>query len=72
MKEMVRKRTKSAMGKTMETGSLCQTFTFFVFWDPTYKELRGAGHLPVGMDLPDVNRLVRFKSIVGRLIIDAL
>lgn len=60
MKEMARKRTKTAIEKTIDTGVVCQTFTFFVYWDPTHKELRGAGHLPIGMDLLDVNKLVCF------------
>ncbi|KFA81767.1 hypothetical protein S40288_09637 [Stachybotrys chartarum IBT 40288] len=54
-KEMARKRTKSGMSKAAETGALCNTFTAYVFWNPTSRKLEGAAHLPQGMDVPDVN-----------------
>ncbi|KFA70543.1 hypothetical protein S40285_10774 [Stachybotrys chlorohalonatus IBT 40285] len=64
-KEMVRKRTESGMNKATETGVLCNTFTAYVFWNPTYKELQGAGHLPAGMDVPEVTEFLREMFLRG-------
>ncbi|KFA56718.1 hypothetical protein S40293_11413 [Stachybotrys chartarum IBT 40293] len=64
-KEMVRKRTESGMKKTTETGVLCNTFTAYVFWTPTYKELQGVGHLPAGMDAPEVTEFLREMFLRG-------
>ncbi|KFA53721.1 hypothetical protein S40293_09644 [Stachybotrys chartarum IBT 40293] len=64
-KEMVRKRTESGMNKATETGVLCNTFTAYVFWNPTYKELQRAGHLPEGMDVPEVTEFLREMFLRG-------
>jgi hypothetical protein len=71
-KEMVRKRTDSGMSKAKETGVLCNTFIAYVFWNPTYRELQGVGHLPDGMDMPDVNAFVCLELLVTRPIINML
>ncbi|KAH8655640.1 hypothetical protein BX600DRAFT_440139 [Xylariales sp. PMI_506] len=72
-KEMVRKRTESGMSKAMETGALCNTFIAYVFWNPTYKELQGAGHLPEGMKIPDINKFKRAlreaKSTMAEIVV---
>jgi len=58
MKEMVRKRTTSAVPKAIQTGKLGNIFTAYIFWNPTYRELQGGVHVPEGMDLPDLNKFV--------------
>ncbi|KAK4206129.1 hypothetical protein QBC37DRAFT_460962 [Rhypophila decipiens] len=58
-KEMVRKRTQSGMSKAKETGVLCNTFIFYIFWNPTYRELQGVAHLPDGMEMPDINSFLQ-------------
>ncbi|KAK8038374.1 hypothetical protein PG994_015141 [Apiospora phragmitis] len=58
-KEMARKRTNSGMSKMLQTGVKCNIFAAYVFWNPTYDKLDGIMHLPQGMQVPDVNSLLR-------------
>ena len=61
-KSKIRTRARSGMNKAKETGEICNTFIAYVYWDFDRGSLEGSGHLPEGMDLPDINKLVSVGS----------
>ncbi|KAL4403530.1 hypothetical protein CABS03_15181 [Colletotrichum abscissum] len=54
-KDKVRKSGTSAQGKALRLGEFADVFSAVVYYNPTYRWLDGAIHVPEGQDVPDVN-----------------
>ncbi|KAK1656532.1 hypothetical protein BDP55DRAFT_735624 [Colletotrichum godetiae] len=54
-KDKVRKSGTSAQGKALRLGEFADVFSAVVYYNPTYRWLDGAIHVPEGQDMPDVN-----------------
>lgn len=57
-KDMVRKRGRTLLKKSIELAELGRVFVAAVYWDPTHKHCHVAARLPEGETIPDLNRLV--------------
>ncbi|KAK0369578.1 C2H2 finger domain-containing protein [Colletotrichum limetticola] len=57
-KAKVRKSGRSAISKTLKLGREARVFTATIHYNPTYRQLDGAIHVPEGQSIPDVNRFL--------------
>ncbi|KAK1658075.1 hypothetical protein BDP55DRAFT_683744 [Colletotrichum godetiae] len=57
-KAKVRKSGRSAISKTLKLGREARVFTATIHYNPTYRQLDGAIHVPEGQSIPDVNQFL--------------